>query len=177
MWKRLVLITAHRRENFGEPLQAICRAISKLATLYAKNEILFVFPVHLNPNVRGPVTHILGGLANVLLCDPLDYSCLVHVMTRASLILTDSGGIQEEAPSFGVPVLVLREKTERPEAVEAGLARLVGTSSDRIVTEAVSLLDGERPEHPVPAIPNPYGDGQAAARIVAALLEIHPHDK
>ncbi len=176
-WKRLVLVTAHRRESFGEPLHAICEAISKMATLYAADDILFVYPVHPNPNVRRPVNQMLGGLPNVLLCDPLDYSCLVHVMKRAALILTDSGGIQEEAPSFGVPVLVLRDKTERPEAVEAGLAHLVGTSRDRIVTEAARFLDGARPEHLPPAIRNPYGDGQAAARIVAALLELHLHEK
>jgi UDP-N-acetylglucosamine 2-epimerase len=144
-WKRLVLITAHRRENFGRSLEAICGSISELAARYAGAGMLFVYPVHLNPNVRRPVTQMLGGLPNVLLCDPLDYSCLVHVMKQATLILTDSGGIQEEAPSFGVPVLVLRDKTERPEAVEAGLARLVGTSRDRIVTEASMLLDGARP--------------------------------
>jgi len=174
---RIVLITAHRRESFGRSLEAICGAISELAARYAGDGILFVYPVHLNPNVRRPVNQMLGGLPNVLLCDPLDYSCLVHVMKRATLILTDSGGIQEEAPSFGVPVLVLRDKTERPEAVEAGMARLVGTSRHRIVTEAARLLDGARPEHLAPAIRNPYGDGQAAARIVAALLELHPHEE
>jgi len=174
---RIVLITAHRRESFGRSLEAICGAISELAARYAGDGLLFVYPVHLNPNVRGPVTQMLGGLPNVLLCDPLDYSCLVHVMKRAALILTDSGGIQEEAPSFGVPVLVLRDKTERPEAVETGLARLVGTSRDRIVTEAARMLDGARPEHPAPAFRNPYGDGQAAARIVAALLERQPHEQ
>jgi UDP-N-acetylglucosamine 2-epimerase (non-hydrolysing) len=172
--RRLVLITAHRRESFGAPFRELCQAIRQLAERFAAEGVQFVYPVHLNPQVRRPVQEILSGLPNVLLIEPLDYAAMVQVMRRSSLILTDSGGIQEEAPSLGVPVLVMRDTTERPEGVEAGLVRLVGTQRDRIVAEAAGCLQGP-PGPGRPAVPNPYGDGRAAARIVAALLErSHP---
>ncbi|MEA3440363.1 MAG: UDP-N-acetylglucosamine 2-epimerase (non-hydrolyzing) [Chloroflexota bacterium] len=170
---RLVLITAHRRENFGQPLENICQAIYTLAEIY-RESVRFVYPVHLNPNVQEPVYRILGEVPNVTLLQPMDYLPLVHLMKRATLILTDSGGIQEEAPGLGVPVLVLREVTERPEGVQAGTVRLVGTDTNRIVSEARHLLDDpsehERMAHAV----NPYGDGHAAMRIVQAILDYDP---
>jgi UDP-N-acetylglucosamine 2-epimerase len=160
-----VLITAHRRENFGAPLERICAAIAQLAQRFP--QVQFVYTVHLNPNVQRTVYAQLGRLANVRLLPPLDYPTMVQAIRRAHIILTDSGGIQEEAPSFGVPLLVLREVTERPEGVAAGCAELVGTDVDLIVQRAISLLNSaELPRH---AIPNPYGDGQAAARIVDIL--------
>ncbi|MFQ3673422.1 MAG: UDP-N-acetylglucosamine 2-epimerase (non-hydrolyzing) [Aggregatilineales bacterium] len=161
-----VLITAHRRENFGEPLLRICEAITRLARRFT--HVQFVYTVHLNPNVQRTVYTRLGQLANVHLLPPLDYPTMVHAIRHAYIILTDSGGIQEEAPSFGVPLLVLREVTERPEGVAVGCAELVGTDVDLIVQRASSYLMGStRPRH---QIPNPYGDGQAAARIVDILL-------
>lgn len=168
--KRLVLITAHRRESFGQPFKQLCLAIRDLAQRYL-NTCHFVYPVHLNPNVQQPVYEILGHQPNISLIEPLDYLRLVQLMKRSYLILTDSGGIQEEAPTLGVPVLVLRETTERPEAIEAGTAKLVGAARKRIVTQASHLLDnGEAHARMVKAI-NPYGDGQAARRIVEALME------
>jgi UDP-N-acetylglucosamine 2-epimerase (non-hydrolysing) len=165
----LVLITAHRRESFGAAFRDLCLAIRDLAARFASEGVQFVYPVHLNPNVRQPVSEILTGLPNVHLLEPLGYRDLVPLMKQSTLILTDSGGIQEEAPSFGVPVLVLRETTERPEGVEAGLARLVGTERTQIVDEATRLLR-EPPARP--ASPrNLYGDGHAAARIVTYILE------
>src|SRR5205085_7408642 len=133
---RLVLITAHRRESFGEPFRELCLAIRDLAAEFAAEGVQFVYPVHLNPNVRQPVGEILDGLQNVNLIEPLDYLSLVHLMKRSTIILTDSGGIQEEAPGLRVPVLVMRETTERPEGVEAGVVKLVGTSRETIVSEA-----------------------------------------
>ncbi len=162
----LVLITAHRRESFGEPFRELCQAIRELAISFPRAR--FIYPVHLNPNVRQPVGEILSGLKNVHLIDPLDYLTLVHLMKRSLLILTDSGGIQEEAPTFGVPVLVMRDTTERPEGVEAGVARLVGTSRQRIVAEASRVL-AEAPLQREGIPHNPYGDGHAAERIVAIL--------
>ncbi len=167
--RRLVLITAHRRESFGAPFRQLCGAIRELAGRFGESAH-FVYPVHLNPNVRRPVEELLSGLANVSLIGPLDYLSLVKLMQRSSLILTDSGGIQEEAPGLGVPVLVLRDVTERPEGIEAGWARLVGTDCQRIVAEATRVLAASSPVGPPPSA-NPYGDGQAAARIVAALIE------
>ena len=164
----LVLVTAHRRESFGDRFQEICLAIRDLATLF--DEIDFVYPVHLNPNVRHPANEILSGLSNVVLLEPLDYLSLVQLMKRAKLILTDSGGIQEEAPSFGVPVLVMREKTERPEGVNAGVARLVGTQRERIVAEARRLLEQPDAADTMRTDQNPYGDGYASRRIVHAIL-------
>jgi UDP-N-acetylglucosamine 2-epimerase (non-hydrolysing) len=162
-----VLITAHRRESFGGPFQELCLAIRDLAARFAGDGVHFVYPVHLNPNVRQPVNDILSGLPAVSLLEPLDYLSFVHLLKRSALVMTDSGGIQEEAPSLGVPVLVMRDTTERPEGLDTGLVRLVGTNRERIVAEAVQMLTS-------PALPhegrNPYGDGRAASRIVRILL-------
>ncbi len=169
--RRLVLITAHRRESFGQPFRELCLAIRDLARMFEKEGVHFIYPVHLNPNVRQPVQEILSGLANVSLLEPLDYLSLVHLMKCSTLILTDSGGIQEEAPSLRVPALVMRDTTERPEGVSAGVVRLVGTQRCRIVKEAEVLLrDSVAREHMTTGV-NPYGDGKAASRIVSILLE------
>jgi UDP-N-acetylglucosamine 2-epimerase (non-hydrolysing) len=165
--KRLILVTAHRRENFGNPLEHICRALKALA---ARGDVEIVYPVHLNPNVRGPVHRLLGNVEHITLLPPMDYLPLVHLMKRATLVLTDSGGIQEEAPAFGVPTLVLREVTERPEGVQAGTLKLVGTSAERILTEANRLLDDPAAYAAMARAANPFGDGHAADRIVEALL-------
>jgi UDP-N-acetylglucosamine 2-epimerase (non-hydrolysing) len=167
---RLVLVTAHRRENFGQPLDDICAALKELA---ARGDVEIVYPVHLNPNVQEPVNRILGNVPHVTLLPPQDYSSLVHLMKRSALVLTDSGGIQEEAPAFGVPVLVLREVTERPEGVEAGTLKLVGTASRSIVREANRLLDDSAAYATMARAVNPFGDGQAASRIVNALVKFH----
>jgi UDP-N-acetylglucosamine 2-epimerase len=167
---RLVLITAHRRESFGGPFREICLALGELARACAAEGVHFVYPVHLNPNVRQPVGELLAGVPNVHLLAPLDYPALVHLMQRSELILTDSGGIQEEAPGLGVPVLVLRDTTERPEGIEAGVAHLVGTQRPRIVAEAQRLLCDPEARAAMTTCANPYGDGQAAARIAAILL-------
>ncbi|MFN0150993.1 MAG: non-hydrolyzing UDP-N-acetylglucosamine 2-epimerase [bacterium] len=166
--KRLVLVTSHRRENWGEPLVDVCLALEDLANSFA-GDIQIVFPVHPNPTVRDTVTKILGRISNVLLLPPLDYGAFVSVMSRSTLILTDSGGVQEEAPSLGVPVLVLRRKTERPEAVRAGVVRLVGTDRARIVRVATRLLTDRAAYRAMARRKNPYGDGRAAARIVRVL--------
>jgi UDP-N-acetylglucosamine 2-epimerase (non-hydrolysing) len=165
--RRLVLVTAHRRENFGKPIENICRALLELAS---RGDVEIVYPVHLNPNVREPVNRLLKDAPRITLLPPLDYLPLVHLMKRARLILTDSGGIQEEAPTFGAPTLVLREVTERPEGVEAGVLKLVGTDTDRIVAEANRLLDDTSAHEAMARIANPYGDGHAAERITQALL-------
>lgn len=166
--KSLVLLTAHRRESFGEPLERILRSVEQLAGELA-DAVHFVYPVHLNPNVQGPAERILGATPNVTLVEPLSYQPMVHLMKRAQLILTDSGGIQEEAPALGVPVLVLREKTERPEALEAGTAKLVGTDPARIVDEARRLLQDPEAHAAMAQAKNPFGDGRAAGRIVELL--------
>ena len=168
--QKVIIVTAHRRENFGQPLANIFSAIRRIAENYA-DQIHFVYPVHLNPNVHRPAHRSLGGIANITLLDPLDYLPMVHLMKRAYLVLTDSGGIQEEAPAFGVPVLVMRWLTERPEAVEAGTAHLVGTDPERIVTEARRLLEDEGAYAVMAQAINPFGDGHASERIVQALLE------
>jgi UDP-N-acetylglucosamine 2-epimerase (non-hydrolysing) len=168
---RYVLITAHRRESFGEQFRQLCLAIRDLAQRFERDGITFVYPVHLNPNVRRPVGEILSDTRNVLQIEPLDYFSLVQLMKRAMLILTDSGGIQEEAPSLGVPVLVMREKTERPEGIEAGVVRLVGTDRERIVQGAAHLLTDPAAHAAMATHANPYGDGHAAERIVQAVLE------
>jgi UDP-N-acetylglucosamine 2-epimerase (non-hydrolysing) len=173
--RRLVLVTAHRRENFGQPIRDICFALKQLAEHY-QNELTLIYPVHLNPNIQKPVHEILTGIDNIFLLDPLDYVPLVHLMKRATLILTDSGGIQEEAPSFGVPTLVLRERTERQEGVEAGTLKLVGTDSERIYKEARKLVDDPQAYAVMAGAVNPYGDGYAAKRIVEALLETRLED-
>ncbi len=169
--RRMVLITGHRRESFGEGFQQICEAILRLAEKY--EDVEFVYPVHLNPEVRTPVDAILRPrkLKNVHLCAPLSYLPFVALMERSSVILTDSGGIQEEAPSLGKPVLVMREVTERPEALEAGTVRLVGTESARIVGEVSALLDDAALYREMSRAHNPYGDGKASERIAAACLE------
>ena len=167
--RRLVLVTAHRRENFGQPILDICLALKRLAQAY-QDEIVIVYPVHLNPNIHVPVHQALSGIDNIHLLPPLDYLPLVHLMKNATLILTDSGGIQEEAPSFGVPTLVLRQRTERQEGVQAGTLKLVGTDPDTIFMEALKLLDDRAAHAAMSGAVNPYGDGHAAERIVAALL-------
>lgn len=167
--KRLILVTAHRRENFGEPFERICRA---LLTLLERNlDVQVLYPVHPNPNVRDTAHRFLGSHPRVVLCDPLDYLPFVSVMKRAYLILSDSGGVQEEAPALGKPVLVLRYETERPEAVEEGVVKLVGTDFDVIVAEAQRLLDDEAAYRSMARGVSPYGDGHAAERIVKVLRE------
>jgi UDP-N-acetylglucosamine 2-epimerase (non-hydrolysing) len=164
--KRLVLVTVHRRESFGEGIDRICMALARLS---ARSDVQIVYPVHLNPNVKGPVEEKLGNLANVRLIAPQDYLPFVYLMSRADIILTDSGGVQEEAPSLGKPVLVLREFTERPEAVDAGTVRLVGTDADRIVAEVTELLDNEAAYKEMSFVHNPYGDGKSTLRIIDAI--------
>lgn len=161
--KRMILVTGHRRESFGGGFQRICTALARIAQ---REDIEIVYPVHLNPNVQGPVSETLGGLGNVHLLPPQDYLPFVYLMNRSHLILTDSGGVQEEAPSLGKPVLVMRETTERPEAVEAGTVRLVGTDVDMIVDSATTLLDDTNAYEAMSFAHNPYGDGHAAQRIV-----------
>ena len=168
---RLMLITGHRRESYGSGFENICCAIAALAQQFP--EVHFVYPVHLNPNVRGPVERVLGGgrWSNLHLIEPLPYLPFVALLDRATLVLTDSGGIQEEAPSLGKPVLVMRQVTERTEAVSAGTARLVGTDSGTIVRETARLLDDGEAYRAMARVANPYGDGRATERIIAALRE------
>jgi UDP-N-acetylglucosamine 2-epimerase (non-hydrolysing) len=170
MQSRIVLVTAHRRESFGLPLEAICRAIRRL--VLENPDVTVLYPVHPNPHVRSPVYHYLNGCPRVLLVEPLPYPDLVQVMRRATLVLTDSGGIQEEAPSLGKPVLVLRDVTERPEGVEAGVAILVGTDEDRIVAEVSRLLRDGSAYAAMARRVNPYGDGKAADRILDVLTSV-----
>lgn len=165
--RREVLVTVHRRESFGEPIREIFAALRELAETFP--EVGWVYPVHRNPNVRGPAHEMLSGLPNLELIEPLDYKDLVRRLERCHLVLTDSGGIQEEAPTFGKPVLVLRETTERPEGVEAGVARLVGADRGRIVAEASRLLRSPEAYLEMARSVNPYGDGRAAERIAAIL--------
>lgn len=167
--RKMVLVTAHRRESFGAPLESIFSALGRLARNYS-GEIEIVYPVHLNPSVQRPAHDTLGDIENVHLIEPVDYLTMVALMQRAYLILTDSGGIQEEAPALGVPVLVLRDKTERPEALEAGTARLVGTDRDAIIREATRLIENPDEHRKMARARNPFGDGRAAERIVSALL-------
>lgn len=165
--RRYVLMTCHRRENFGEPIREIFAAVKEFAL--AHPGITVWYPVHPNPHVRGPAGEILDGVDNVLLTEPLDYLHFVHAMNRAELLLSDSGGVQEEAPSLGKPVLVLREKTERPEAVAAGTCRLVGSDRGRIVSSLEELLFDEAAYREMSEKSNPYGDGRSAGRIVDVL--------
>lgn len=167
--KRIILVTAHRRENFGEPMRRIFSALRKIAQSYAQDVVL-VYPVHLNPNVHALAHEMLGDIENIRLLEPLDYLPMVHLMAHAYLVLTDSGGLQEEAPALGTPVIVLRDVTERPEAIEAGTARLVGTDFDRIVEQTQLLLEDEEEYAKMARAINPFGDGHAATRIVDALL-------
>ena len=166
--RRIVLVTAHRRESFGPGLIAICSALTQLADEF--EDIQIVYPVHLNPNVRSPVYDRLADHPRISLIPPLDYASLIQLMSRSTLILTDSGGIQEEAPSLGKPVLVLRAATERPEAVEAGCARIVGTDRGRIVDAARHLLEDAGAYRRMARVANPFGDGHAAERIADLLL-------
>lgn len=166
---RIIMVTAHRRENFGKPLEDICMALQDIALMYDRR-VHIVYSVHPNPNVREMVHRLLGKVSNITLTPPLDYLNLVHLMKRSYMVLTDSGGIQEEAPALGVPVLVLRDVTERPEAIEAGTARVVGANRERIVSETARLLDDAAAYEEMARAVNPYGDGNSAKRIVGALL-------
>ncbi len=165
--KRLVLVTAHRRENFGQPFANMLAALKCIAD---RGDVHLLYPVHPNPNVRGPAYEVLGAHPHVTLLPPMDYLAFAHLMAKAHLILTDSGGIQEEAPGLGVPVLVMRAVTERPEAVAAGTAKLVGTDTEAILTEAAKLLDDPAAHAAMAKAVNPFGDGHAAERIVSILL-------
>ena len=165
---RMVLVTGHRRENFGQGFEEICQALSDLAAMHS--DVQFVYPVHLNPNVREPVKRILSDVDNVYLIEPQDYLPFVKLMDASTLILTDSGGIQEEAPSLGKPVLVMRNTTERPEAVEAGTVKLVGANRDNIVQAVETLLSDEAAYKLMARAHNPYGDGKASERILAELM-------
>ena len=167
--KRLILITGHRRESFGDGFERICAAIAEIAK--ANQDTQIVYPVHLNPNVKEPVERNLSGIENVFLIPPQDYLPFVYLMSRAHLLITDSGGVQEEAPSLGKPVLVMRNNTERPEAVQAGTVRLVGTETESIVSNTQQLLDDDDLYRAMSTAHNPYGDGKAAERIVERLFE------
>jgi UDP-N-acetylglucosamine 2-epimerase (non-hydrolysing) len=167
--QRVVLVTGHRRESFGQGFESICSAIKRLAQ--DSPNVAFVYPVHLNPRVQEPVLRLLDGLPNVFLLPPLDYPNFVWLLNRAHLVLTDSGGVQEEAPSLGVPVLVMRETTERPEGVESGNASLVGVDENRIYERVMCLLNDDKAHAAMAAVSNPYGDGKAAERIAASLLD------
>ncbi len=166
---QVVLVTGHRRESFGEGFEDICRAIREVADTCS--DVVFVYPVHLNPNVREPVNRILGGHGRIHLIEPLGYAPFVWLMDRATIVLTDSGGVQEEAPSLGKPVLVMRETTERPEGIRAGNARLVGTRQERIVDELLNLVRHPEQRAAMARVANPYGDGKAAERIVQVLAD------
>lgn len=165
--KRLILVTAHRRESFGSGMRQICEALRRLAL--SRSDILIIYPVHLNPNVQDPVHSILGGIPNVSLLEPLDYVSFIALMKRAHILLTDSGGMQEEGPSLGKPVLVMRSVSERPEAVMAGAAALVGTDPEKIIASVNRLLDDAEHYQNMTSRENPFGDGRAAARIVQFL--------
>lgn len=167
--RKLILVTAHRRENFGRPLENICRALLAIARRY-QEQVHIVYPVHENPNVRGPVWRILNGSPAITLTSPLDYLSLIHLANHCYLIITDSGGLQEEGPSLGKPVLVMRNITERPEAVAAGKARVIGVETETIVAEISRLLDNEQAYLSMSLPANLYGDGKASERILEALL-------
>lgn len=167
---RHVLVTAHRRENFGEPLLNICRAVKFLANYY-NGKVHFTYPVHMNPNVKGPVTKQLGEIPNITLTPPLDYLPMINLMKHSTLVLTDSGGIQEEAPGFGVPTLVMRNTTERPEGIEAGTLKLVGTEEQNIIRETQRLLEDPDEYASMAGAVNPFGDGHASERIAGAILD------
>ncbi len=169
--RRMVLVTGHRRESFGEGFERICLALAKTAQIFPDIDI--VYPVHLNPNVREPVNRLLSGLVNVHLIEPMDYLPFIFLMNRAHVILTDSGGIQEEAPSLGKPVLVMRDITERPEAMEAGTVRLVGTTVESITDSLSELLTNEAAYQRMSFAHNPYGDGKASGRIKDALISFY----
>ena len=166
---RMILVTGHRRENFGDGFENICEALKELAT--TRPDVEIVYPVHLNPNVQEPVRRMLAGVSNIHLLEPLDYLQFVYLMSRAYLIITDSGGVQEEAPSIGKPVLVMREVTERPEAVAAGTVKLVGTNVVSIVAHTIRLLDDQQEYERMSRAHNPYGDGLASSRICKIILD------
>lgn len=172
--KRCVLITAHRRENLGKPLENICNAIKELANRY--EDMLFIYPVHLNPAVRNTADRILGNMKNVYLIPPIDVEDMHNLMDRSFLVMTDSGGLQEEAPACGVPVLVLRTETERPEAVEAGTVKVVGVDEANIFDEAVELIENPIVYEKMAKAVNPYGDGHASERIIRHILEWKKND-
>ena len=165
--KKLILVTGHRRENFGQGFLNICTALANIAKQYP--DVQIVYPVHLNPNVQKPVNELLSGISNIYLIAPQDYLPFVYLMNRSYLILTDSGGIQEEAPSLGKPVLVMRDTTERPEAVEAGTVKLVGTDAALIQQSVIELLENTEIYETMAAAHNPYGDGTASQQIIRAL--------
>ena len=170
--KKLVLITGHRRENFGDGFISMCKAIKTLTEKYP--DVDFVYPMHLNPNVRKPIHEVFGenltGLGNMFFIEPLEYLSFVYLMEKSYIVLTDSGGIQEEAPGLGKPVLVMRDTTERPEALSAGTVKLVGTDYDKIVKEVSALLDDPEHYEEMSTAVNPYGDGKACARIVNSFI-------
>lgn len=168
--KRIILVTAHRRENFGEPFIRVCSALREIAMRYSR-KVHIIYPVHLNPNVLEPATRLLGNIPNISLISPLEYLPLVHVLKRSHFVITDSGGIQEEAPGLGKPVIVIREVTERPEAIEAGTVRLAGTDPTKILYLAEQLMENEIFYRQMAQAVNPYGDGHAARRIMDSLLD------
>jgi UDP-N-acetylglucosamine 2-epimerase (non-hydrolysing) len=168
--KKIILVTGHRRENHGEGFINICAALKEIAV--TNPDVQIIYPVHLNPNVKGPVYEILGGVSNIKLISPLAYPAFVWLMNQSYLIITDSGGVQEEAPSLGKPVLVMRDTTERPEAVDAGTVILVGTNKEKIISECLSLLNDSDRYQNMSALHNPYGDGKACERIVNFIKEI-----
>jgi len=167
--RRIIAVTCHRRENWGEALHEIAKSVKNIAS---RDDITVIFPVHFNPQIRSVMRDELEGLDNVVLTDPLDYPNFARLLNICHLVLTDSGGVQEEAPALGKPVLVMRETTERPEGVEAGTALLVGASQERIVAQCNRLLDDDLAYRRMPRAHNPYGDGQAAGRIVDLLLRV-----
>jgi len=167
--KKLIVVTAHRRENFGTPLENICAALRALADQF-KDQIEIVYPVHMNPNVQNPVHHMLDGINNITLLPPLDYLSLIHLLMHAYLILTDSGGIQEEATGLKTPCLVLRDVTERPEGIQAGILKLIGTNRGTIIKEAARVITDHAIHQAIADIANPYGDGNAAEEIVSLLI-------
>lgn len=167
--KKCLLVTGHRRENFGQGFEQICQALARLAR--ERQDLQIIYPVHLNPNVSEPVTQLLGNIPNIILLPPQEYLPFIYLMDKADLILTDSGGIQEEAPALGKPVLVMREVTERPEAVQAGTAKVVGTDSARLIAEIAQLLDDPAAYQAMAQARNPYGDGQACERILKIIKQ------
>lgn len=170
MSKKIILITGHRRESFGEPFEDLCNAIKDISTKF--NDVEIVYPVHLNPNVRTPVNKILAGLRNVHLIEPIDYPYMIWLMNKCFMVLTDSGGVQEEAPSLGKPVLVMREVTERQEGITAGTAKLVGTDRERIVKETAKLLTDKNEYEKMAKAINPYGDGTSSKKICKILEDV-----
>jgi len=167
--QKIILVTAHRRENFGRPIENVCQAIKQVAARF--DDVVFVYPVHLNPNIQTPVRKILNGIKNVILTEPMEYLPFSHLMKKCHLVLTDSGGLQEEAPSLGKPVLVLRQTTERPEGVKAGCVEVVGTQTATIVRKLSSLLRDKKKYLKMSRTANPYGDGKASIRIIKRLLK------